>query len=84
MDVCTFISNYREAFGQQAELPVTFWYSDRLEAPTGKVNGCFFKSMAQVRNGEVISLSAETIAAVAASSIRVLQICRSMFPLSSP
>lgn len=61
MDVCTFIGNYREAFGQQAELPVTFWYSDRLEAPTGKVNGCFFKSMAQVRNGEVISLSAETI-----------------------
>lgn len=61
MDVCTFIGNYREAFGQQAELPVAFWYSDRLEAPTGKVNGCFFKSMAQVRNGEVISLSAETM-----------------------
>ena len=31
------------------------------EAPAEKVNGCFFKSMAQVRNGKIISLNAETI-----------------------
>lgn len=52
MDIHTFIGNYREAFGQQAELPIVFWYSDQPEAPAEKVNGCFFKSMAQVRNGK--------------------------------
>ena len=61
MDIHTFIGNYREAFGQQAELPIVFWYSDQPEAPAEKVNGCFFKSMAQVRNGKTISLNAETI-----------------------
>lgn len=61
MDIHTFIGNYREAFGQQAELPIVFWYSDQPEAPAEKVNGCFFKSMAQIRNGKTISLNAETI-----------------------
>lgn len=61
MDIHTFIGNYREAFGQQAELPIVFWYSDQPEAPAEKVNGCFFKSMSQVRNGKIISLNAETI-----------------------
>ena len=41
MDIHTFIGNYREAFGQQAELPIVFWYSDQPEAPAEKVNGCF-------------------------------------------
>ena len=31
MDIHTFIGNYREAFGQQAELPIVFWYSDQPE-----------------------------------------------------
>ena len=61
MDIHTFINNYREAFGQQTELPIAFWYSDQLETSTEKVNGCFFKSMAQVRSGKTISLNAETI-----------------------
>lgn len=52
MDIHTFIGNYRETFGQQAGLPIVFWYSDQPEAPAEKVNGCFFKSMAQVRNGK--------------------------------
>ena len=61
MDIHTFIGNYREAFGQQAGLPIVFWYSDQPEAPAERVNGCFFKSMAQVRNEKIISLNAETI-----------------------
>ena len=32
MDIHTFIANYQEAFGQHAELPIAFWYSDRMEA----------------------------------------------------
>ena len=61
MDIHTFITNYREAFGPQAELPVAFWYSHRQAAPTEKVNGCLFKCMRWVRDGEVVSLDSETI-----------------------
>lgn len=28
MDIQTFIQNFREAFGEKAELPLVFWYSD--------------------------------------------------------
>ena len=62
MEIKKFIENYREAFGEYAELPIVFWYSDILENETGKVNGCFFKSMSKVRGGNTISLNAETIA----------------------
>lgn len=61
MDTHTFINNYQEAFGQQAELPIAFWYSDQQEALTEKINGCFFKSMQLVREGKIISFNAETI-----------------------
>lgn len=61
MDIRTFITNYQEAFGKQAELPIAFWYSDQIEAPTEKVNGCLFKCMRLVRDGKVISLSNETV-----------------------
>lgn len=49
MEIKKFIENYREAFGEYAELPIVFWYSDILENETGKVSGCFFKSMSKVR-----------------------------------
>lgn len=61
MDIATFITNYQEAFGKYAELPIAFWYSDQMEAPTEKVNGCLFKCMKRVRDGEAVSLSTETI-----------------------
>lgn len=61
MEIHTFIANYREAFGNQAELPIAFWYSDQLEAPTEKVTGCLFKCMRQVRGGKLVSLNHETI-----------------------
>lgn len=61
MDIHTFITNYQEAFGSQAELPVAFWYSEEAEGSTEKVNGCLFKCMRQVRDGKVISLSNDTI-----------------------
>ena len=52
MEIKKFIENYREAFGEYAELPIVFWYSDILENETAKVNGCFFKSMSKVREGK--------------------------------
>ncbi len=61
MDIQTFITNYREAFGTQAELPIAFWYSNQPEVTIEKVNGCLFKCMKQVRDGKSISLSNETI-----------------------
>lgn len=62
MNIKTFIENYREAFGPQAELPIAFWYSDRAEAPTEKVNGCLLKCLKQARTeGRTVSLSRESI-----------------------
>lgn len=45
MDIQTFIQNFREAFGEKAELPLVFWYSDTQEGTAEKINGCFFKGM---------------------------------------
>ena len=61
MNPITFINNYREAFGEKASLPVVFYYSDQPIAQTEKINGCFFKGMEAVRNGQPISLNAEVI-----------------------
>ena len=36
MDIHTFMTNYREAFGERAELPIAFWYSDKQENETEK------------------------------------------------
>ncbi len=61
MNTQSFIANYREAFGEAAGLPLLFWYSDTLEYPTEKINGCFFKAMNGVRTGTPVSLSLDTI-----------------------
>ncbi|NLZ72431.1 MAG: DUF169 domain-containing protein [Bacteroidales bacterium] len=61
MEVTFFINNYKEAFGEKAELPLVFWYSDTAIAKTEKINGCFFKGFESVRNGKTLSLSLETI-----------------------
>ena len=52
MDIHTFMTNYREAFGERAELPIAFWYSDKQESETDKIGGCFFKGLQQVREGK--------------------------------
>jgi hypothetical protein len=61
MNISTFITNYREAFGTAVELPIAFWYSDTQEYPTEKIPGCLFKAMGRVRGGEGISLNADNI-----------------------
>lgn len=61
MNVQSFIQNFREAFGEKAELPIVFWYSDKPEGETEKINGCFFKGIKAVREGAIISLNAENI-----------------------
>lgn len=61
MEVEHFIANYREAFGEKAELPLVFWYSDQPVAPSRKIEGCLFKGLLQVRKGEALSFDAESI-----------------------
>ena len=43
MEVKKFIENYREAFGEAAELPIVFWYSDEISDRQGKLADVFSK-----------------------------------------
>lgn len=61
MKVVTFIDNYKRAFGNKAELPLAFWYSDLPITDPNKINGCFFKSIKTVREGIPVSFSLDTI-----------------------
>lgn len=61
MDIQTFINDYREAFSEKAELPIAFWYSDTLSGELKKTQGCLFKALRSIRDGEIISMSTETI-----------------------
>jgi len=61
MEVTQFIENYRGAFGEAAELPVLFWYSDSAVNKIEKINGCFLQCMKDVRNGISVSLNADVI-----------------------
>lgn len=61
MEIGTFVANYREAFGRNAELPLAFWYSDEQTGVFEKTGGCFFKILKRVRQGEVVSLNEEVI-----------------------
>ena len=61
MDTQTFISKYRQAFGETVELPLLFYYDNEPVADTDKINGCLFKGMDAARKGKGLSLNAETI-----------------------
>lgn len=61
MDIQTFIDNYQETFSGKAELPIAFWYSDTLSGELRKTQGCLFKALPAIRNGEMISMSGESI-----------------------
>lgn len=61
MDIHIFLSNFREAFGEKVDLPIVFWYSEQPVNPVDKIGGCLFKCMKDVRSGQTVSLSLETI-----------------------
>ena len=60
-DIKEFIENYREAFGENAQLPLLFGYSDIAVAETKKIGGCFFKGLQEAREGNGVSLTADVI-----------------------
>ena len=55
-----FISNLRNAFGNY-ELPIAFWYSDKPATTEIKTRGCFIDNLKSAREGEIVSLSSNTI-----------------------
>ena len=61
MDAKEFASAYGEAFGPAAGLPLLFWYSDGPVRAVPKVEGCFFKALAEAREGSAVSLNAANI-----------------------
>lgn len=61
MDLKEFIQSYREAFGENAQLPLLFGYSDTPVAQTAKIGGCFFKGLQEAREGTPVALSIEVI-----------------------
>ena len=61
MELRAFIESYKEAFGENAQLPLLFGYSDTPVAQTAKIGGCFFKGLQAVREGEPLSLNADAI-----------------------
>ena len=61
MELKDFIESYREAFGENAQLPLLFGYSDTPVAKTGKIGGCFFKGLQAAREGTPVALSVDVI-----------------------
>ena len=61
MNVQTFLNNFREAFGQQPESPIAFWYSAEPLGELQKVNGCFFKGFNRLKEGKTLTLDEATI-----------------------
>jgi len=61
MNLKTFIETYREAFGEKAKLPLAFWYSESPAGTAERINGCMFKMLPRVHDGETVSLNGETV-----------------------
>lgn len=61
MDIQVFLNNFHEAFGDKVDLPIVFWYSEQPVNPVDKIGGCLFKCMKDVRAGQTVTLSVETI-----------------------
>ena len=60
-DISTFIQDFHEAFGEKATLPILFYYSDTPVSFPEKTNGCMFKSLMKVKEGQDVTLSADTV-----------------------
>ena len=52
MDIKVFIKNYREAFGEKAQLPLLFGYSDKPIANTEKTGRVSMKHLTSIQGIE--------------------------------
>jgi len=60
MDKNEFIRNFKNAFGNY-ELPFAIWYSEKAATQEEKTRGCFIKYLKPAREGNIVSLSLETM-----------------------
>ena len=56
-----FIEYYRQGFGERAELPLVFWYSNEALALPIKHKGCYIGALKTAREGEILSSNSEYI-----------------------
>lgn len=80
MQTGEFVAAFREAFGPVPELPLLFRYTDEPLRPAAKAGGCFFKALAEARDGGPWGSTPRISVAGAASSIRVSAPCRNSSP----
>lgn len=56
-----FINNYQKSFGEAAELPLVFWYSEKPVVEPVACERCYIGSLKVARSGSVMSMSTEQI-----------------------
>ncbi len=61
MENSDFIKMYREAFGQEASLPICFGYSDEIIGTLSRANGCVFSLFGEVRDGNVLCVDKDSL-----------------------
>ena len=61
MTIERFIAKYREAFGEDVPLPVTFGYSDKAATEVRKIPRCMVGAIRKVCDGEPLTLSADNV-----------------------
>ncbi len=56
-----FIKQFREAFGDNAELPIVFWYSSEANPPPVQSQKCCIQDLKKAREGVTITFDVEAI-----------------------
>ena len=56
-----FIEKFREAFGEAAPMPITFWYGDTAINPESRVPRCMIGAIRKVCDGNPLTLTAENV-----------------------
>lgn len=56
-----FTAQFREAFGEAAELPIAIWYDTTAVASDCRVPRCMIGAIRKVCNGESLTLTAESV-----------------------
>lgn len=56
-----FILKFREAFGEEAPMPIAFWYGDTAVNPESRVPRCMIGAIRKVCDGNQLTLTAETV-----------------------
>lgn len=56
-----FIPKFREAFGEEAPMPIAFWYGDTAVNPESRVPRCMIGAIRKVCDGNPLTITAETV-----------------------